>query len=220
MLSEIAAAVPVSEGPATTVAAIAGPVTTAAARPVTTAAGAAAIVTTASPANIQPSLMQEINFLKRKDRVMSAKLHSLTSYVAALNSRVSHLNYKVVTEHRYGSFGEDFKVDLSPGGSYGRLYVQMKGTWGSVCDDFFDYNDAKVVCRQLGYSGGSKYYSTWGHNSTTNVPILLDDLNCRGNEASLSLCPARKRGWHNCSHGEDVWMSCTKNRGVTRPRGQ
>ena len=33
----------------------------------------------------------------------------------------------------------------------GRLEVFHDGSWGSVCDDNFETNDAQVVCRQLGY---------------------------------------------------------------------
>lgn len=33
----------------------------------------------------------------------------------------------------------------------GRLEVSLDEQWGTVCSDGFDVNDARVVCKSLGY---------------------------------------------------------------------
>ena len=39
-------------------------------------------------------------------------------------------------------------------------------------------------------------------------PIMLDDLQCRGNESSLLQCPSRGVNAHDCVHREDAGVIC------------
>ena len=76
-----------------------------------------------------------------------------------------------------------------------------------MCDDLFDTVDANVVCRQLGYRGVIRYHhrAHFGHG---NGPIWLDNVACTGTETSLHNCPHNGIGIHDCSHSEDVGVSC------------
>ena len=56
----------------------------------------------------------------------------------------------------------------------GRLEVYHLSRWGTVCDDGFDDTDARVVCRQLGYSMGSALANTAVPDGSGN--IWLDDV--------------------------------------------
>ncbi|KAK7889712.1 hypothetical protein WMY93_025272 [Mugilogobius chulae] len=96
------------------------------------------------------------------------------------------------------------KVRLVPGPSRGRVEVQNNGVWGTVCDDGFDLQDAKVICKMLGFRLASFTYKASGGVG----PIWLDDLNCSGNESDIFRCLHRGIGNHNCKHEEDVGVMC------------
>ena len=51
----------------------------------------------------------------------------------------------------------DVRLVGGSGDHEGNVQVCINGTWGYVCDNSWNYNDARVVCRQLGYST-SNYY--------------------------------------------------------------
>ena len=91
------------------------------------------------------------------------------------------------------------------------MEIYYSGTWGTVCDDNWDKNDARVVCRQLGYSFAvsAPHSARFGQGSGK---IWLDHVQCQGNESSIVNCRHNRWGVHNCGHNEDASVICSSKR--------
>jgi hypothetical protein len=88
----------------------------------------------------------------------------------------------------------------------GRLEVYHDGKWGTVCEDGFNDVAATVTCRSLGFGYGELINGE--PYRTRNGTIWLDEVRCRGNEASILECS--NSGWqqHRCEHSQDVAIEC------------
>jgi len=107
-------------------------------------------------------------------------------------------------------------VALFGGGSRsaGRLEVYHNGIWGTVCNNGFTDAAARVVCYSLGfgYVGQEMNISTYG---VANGIIWLKDIQCEGTERHIGDCS--HSGWlvHDCTHNEDVAVSCVGDTSAT-----
>ena len=90
--------------------------------------------------------------------------------------------------------------------SEGRVEVNYRGTWGTVCNDSsWDLNDAMVICRMLGYSSVLAAHVKYGQGSGV---VWLSNLFCTGSESSISECLNPGWGQTTCTHHQDAGVTC------------
>lgn len=120
----------------------------------------------------------------------------------------------------------------------GRVEICINNLWGTICYssswyNYWDINDARVVCRNLGhqelgiifsiiivyykfnvilmYNTGIAVYRTattlFGQGSG---PIFLTNVHCSGSEMSLLECPRTVFVGTACTHGRDVGLRCQR----------
>ncbi|KAL5253613.1 hypothetical protein ACHWQZ_G013415 [Mnemiopsis leidyi] len=83
---------------------------------------------------------------------------------------------------------------------------------GTVCDDNFDDTDARVICRELGYTNAS-FNVRWTSGGdglerfkSYRYNIKLNDVRCANDSIGWDSCEFKNR--HDCSHYEDVILDC------------
>ena len=97
--------------------------------------------------------------------------------------------------------------------------VKHNNQWGTVCDDHFGVTEAQSACHTLGFSGVTitdaledSHASSSSHTyyiSDSDGPTWMDNVNCATNTTNFLECSHRGWGKEDCSHGEDVLLTCT-----------
>lgn len=144
----------------------------------------------------------ESSDIQRLESQVSAHTSATSSNIGTIQTELHNLEDTLFRKLK------PIDIRLSGGGSSGRVEVSILGTWGTVCDDSFGDEEAKVVCRMLGRSTTNARAYGRAHFGHGGGPILLDDLSCTGYESNLLDCNHRYIGHNDCSHNEDAGVSC------------
>ncbi|XP_064369567.1 deleted in malignant brain tumors 1 protein-like [Dromaius novaehollandiae] len=95
----------------------------------------------------------------------------------------------------------------------GRVELEARGTWGSLCDAGWDMPDAQVLCHHLG-CGFAASVPRGGYFGTGSGPLWQDTFHCSGTESHLGECPATVLGIPACSPDHAAAVNCS---GGTEP---
>ncbi|XP_039245698.1 scavenger receptor cysteine-rich domain-containing protein SCART1-like [Pipra filicauda] len=101
-----------------------------------------------------------------------------------------------------------FRLGNSSSGCAGRVEVEVRGTWGSVCATDWDLPDADVLCRHLG-CGHAVTVPPGGSFGSGDGPLRPDAFGCSGSERHPGECPVAVLGEPPCSPGNAAAVNCS-----------
>ncbi|MBN3294237.1 WC11 protein, partial [Polypterus senegalus] len=116
-------------------------------------------------------------------------------------------------KYQGGMFGQGTAYRLVNGSDSecsGRVELYYDRRWGTVCDRYWDLQDASVLCNQIGcgYAIEAPGQAKFGEGKGE---IWRDNLHCEGNEADLTKCPALDYGREECTHKNDAGVICSNH---------
>ena len=91
----------------------------------------------------------------------------------------------------------------------GNVEIYHNGTWGGICSNNFDRQDANVVCRQLGYPNATEHRCCSYYGGISNQLNWLSNLRCNGSESRISDCPGSSNwGANSCGRYQVAGVVC------------
>ncbi|GIL55410.1 hypothetical protein Vafri_10969 [Volvox africanus] len=195
--------------------------TTTASKPTTVAAaGAAGVVSMQETTSLGPLVAQASSSSGYEGANAPPESSSgIRSSLTSVTPSFSGSSQSVFLPQQIGAACKDGQLRLMDGlNSWsGRVEICKNSTWGTICDIGWTWDDARVACRQLGYTaGGEAVKGGWFAAAASSVPMHYGDITCLGNEGMLAECAQNTAIDSTCDRRTSAGLIC-ENPAVTSP---
>ncbi|XP_004858827.1 CD5 antigen-like [Heterocephalus glaber] len=102
---------------------------------------------------------------------------------------------------------DSVRLASGPGHCVGRVEVEHKGQWSTVCKTGWNLQAAKVLCRQLGCGRALVAQRQCKETTQGQGSIWMSKMTCLGEEAMLQDCDSGPLK-NSCTHHDDAWVEC------------
>jgi len=99
----------------------------------------------------------------------------------------------------------------------GLVQVYYNKTWGWVCADQWNKQNADVACRMMGFNGSLSTGFEIQNSKEASITSWMNNLQCTGKESSLLSCVHDKQRSRECTNGKIAWTTCKERKDFQPP---